>query len=78
MQTVESITAGKGVFDNPLTVIIGGKRHRIEADTDGRGNHSVKVTLQRESANPYDSNAVCILSPAGQVMGYLARADAKA
>ena len=141
---IEAITAGKGVFDNPLTVIIGGKRHRIEADkgrrhafaeyvsarlpamakweredklsshtsgktelpqgtgwfdlnvvgesnyqdaimraeriadTDSRGNRFVKITLQRESANPYDSYAVCVLSPAGQVMGYLARADAKA
>ena len=142
---IESITVGKGIFDNPLTVIIGGKRHRIEADkgrrhafaeyvsarlpsaaakweqedklsshtsgktelpqgtgwfdlnvvgesnyqdaivrakriadTDGRGNPFVKVTLQREFVNPYDSNAVCVLSPAGQVMGYLARADAKA
>ncbi len=143
---IESITAGKGIFDNPLTVIIGGKKHRIEADkgrrhtfaeyvsarlpalaaakweqedklpshtsgktelpqgtgrfdlnvvgesnyqdaivraermadTDGRSNRFVKVTLQRESANPFDSNAVCVLSPAGQVMGYLGRADAKA
>ena len=47
------------------------------AERDERGNRSVKVALQREPDNPYDINAVSVLSPLGEVMGYLSRADAE-
>ncbi len=53
------------------------KHAERSADIDDRGNRFVKVRLRREPGNRQDSNAVSVLSPAGKVMGYLARGTAQ-
>lgn len=50
-------------------------RQRIIArlSRDGILKHGTELTLRRDSANPYDANAVAVLAPDGRQLGFLPR-----
>lgn len=59
--------------------VVGESFHKagFEAVTGGRpGDYPMQLLLVREPNNPYDRNAVAILTRGGQQLGHLARADA--
>lgn len=59
------------------TVVVGGPHHDGALERTQGLILGERLLLMREPANPYDKNAVAVMTTDGQKLGYIPRGDAK-